>query len=181
MINRPNVRISALAAALVLSAASAWAMHELRDSSLVPSWKVAEPTPGARADAQPTPPAEPVVATETATATTTTTTMTPGERIAQPDAVATPAPALPREPAIAVEVPRLTVDQRIQADVMDALARMPNVSGKIGVVSEDSVVTLTGYTTTSGQAMRAGREAGRVEGVRYVVNEIRPRIGAITS
>jgi hypothetical protein len=34
---------------------------------------------------------------------------------------------------------------------------------------------------TSGQAWRAGRDVGRVEGVRQVVNEIRPRVGGITS
>ena len=43
--------------------------------------------------------------------------------------------------------------------------------------SRDAVVTLTGYTVTAGQAHRAGRYAGSVEGVKYVQNEIRARIG----
>ena len=86
----------------------------------------------------------------------------------------------PREP-ITVEQPRLTLDQRIQADVMDLLARSPSLSGRIGVVSEDAVVTLTGYVATPGMAWRAARDAGRVSGVRHVVNEIRPRVGTITS
>jgi osmotically-inducible protein OsmY len=47
------------------------------------------------------------------------------------------------------------------------------------VESHDAVVTLTGYTTTGGQAMRAARAAGSVQGVRYVQNEIRPRVGRI--
>jgi hypothetical protein len=109
--------------------------------------------------------------------------------IAEETTVAKPAPApvatLASQPysapAITIEKPRLTVDQRIQADVMQVLATNPTLSGKIGVVSEDRVVTLTGYTTTSGQAWRAGRDAGSVQDVRHVVNQIRPRVGGISS
>jgi hypothetical protein len=108
---------------------------------------------------------------------------------AAPAPVEAPAPAAPParsapprpEPAITVEKPRLTADQRIQADVIELLASNPALSGRIGVVSEDRVVTLTGYTATSGQAWRAGRDARGVPGVRHVVNEIRPRVGAISS
>jgi hypothetical protein len=110
------------------------------------------------------------------------------ESIAPAEPVRTSDPAvLPVKTDIAVEPPvtvteqRLTTDQRIQADVMDLLARSENLSGQIGVESRDSVVTLSGWTATSGQAWRAGRDAGRVIGVKHVVNEIRPRIGAITS
>ena len=81
------------------------------------------------------------------------------------------------QPPVTVEERRLTLDERIQGDVMDAIYNMPNINGKIGVESRDAVVTLTGYTTTRGQAWRAGAEAGRISGVRYVNNEIRPRIG----
>ena len=35
----------------------------------------------------------------------------------------------------------------------------------------------SGWTRTAGQAYRAEREARSVQGVRYVQNEIRPRIG----
>jgi hypothetical protein len=83
------------------------------------------------------------------------------------------------QPPVTVETRRLTLDERIQGDVMDAIYNMPSISGKIGVESRDAVVTLTGYTTTGGQAWRAAREAGRISGVRYVNNEIRPRVGRI--
>jgi len=78
---------------------------------------------------------------------------------------------------ITIEDRRMSMDERIQSEVMDKLAASPNISGKIGVESKDAVVTLTGYTTTSGQAYRAGRYAGSVEGVKYVQNDIRARIG----
>ena len=71
----------------------------------------------------------------------------------------------------------MSLDERIQSDVMDKLAASPNISGKIGVESKDAVVTLTGYTATTAQAYRAGRYAGSVEGVKYVQNDVRGRIG----
>jgi osmotically-inducible protein OsmY len=79
---------------------------------------------------------------------------------------------------VTVETRRLSLDERIQGNVMDAIYNMPNISGKIGVESHDAVVTLTGYTMTGGQAWRAARTAGSIQGVRYVQNEIRPRVGA---
>src|SRR5262249_33995961 len=97
----------------------------------------------------------------------------------QPTAAA-PAPVVERaapQPPVTLETRRLTLDERIQADVIDAVYKVPNIAGKIGVESHDSVVTLTGYTTTGGMAWRAARAAGSVEGVRYVQNEIRPRVG----
>jgi hypothetical protein len=100
---------------------------------------------------------------------------------AVPVPVAEPAPAIPAEPAITVTEQRLTEDQRIQLQVMDALARNTTLSGKVGVETRDQVVNLSGYLMTNGQVMRAGREAGSVMGVRYVVNEIRPRVGPITN
>jgi len=84
------------------------------------------------------------------------------------------------EPSITVTEQRLTIDERIQAQVLEVLANNPTLTGKIGVESKDQVVTLNGYTNTAGQARRAGRDAGSVDGVRYVVNEIRPRVGAVT-
>ena len=104
------------------------------------------------------------------------------EPVAQPATAPAPAPVpvierAPPQPPVTVETRRLTVDERIQADVIDAVYRVPNISGKIGVESHDSVVTLTGYTTTGGMAWRAARAAGSVQGVRYVQNEIRQRIG----
>jgi hypothetical protein len=127
------------------------------------------------APAAESPPPAPAVAVEESTVTARQAPVAVREEHLAPVSEARPAPA------ITITEPRLTTDQRIQADVMDLLARNPNLSGKIGVVSEDSVVTLTGWTVTSGQAYRAGRDARGVPGVRHVVNEIRPRIGAITS
>jgi hypothetical protein len=91
-----------------------------------------------------------------------------------------PAPIVGRsvaQPPITVETRRLTEDERIQAQVMDKLASTGNLSGKIGVESNDSVVRLSGWTSTSGQAWRAGNIAGSITGVKYVQNEIRPRVG----
>ena len=71
----------------------------------------------------------------------------------------------------------MSVDERIQSEVMDRIANNPNLSGKIGVESHDSVVRLSGWTRTVGQARAAERDARSVLGVRYVENEIRPRVG----
>lgn len=158
-------RLPVLAAALAVTMGTAYATYE---STYIPA---PAPAPAAAAPA-----GEQNVAVEETTVTTKEAPVAvKEERAVVPVSEAHPAPA------ITVTEPRLTTDQRIQADVMDLLSRNPNLSGKIGVVSEDSVVTLTGYTATSGQAWRAGRDARGVAGVRHVVNEIRPRIGAITS
>jgi len=183
MITRPNLRLTLLTAALAASAATAWAAIE-NNSTYVPAYEQT---------------------TVTTTTTTTTTAVEEPAIVANEAAIVSDGPAVSAresettylestraetkrvetttyaEPSIEITKPRLTVDQRIQADVMDVIARAPNLSGKIGVVSEGSVVTLTGYTATSGQAWRAGRYAGSVVGVRHVVNEIRPRVGGITS
>ena len=101
---------------------------------------------------------------------------------AQPAEPAVPARiAVPAEPAITVTEQRLTMDERIQAEVMDALARNDSLTGKVGVETRDRIVTLSGYLMTNGQVMRAGRDARSVRDVRYVVNEIRPRVGPITN
>jgi hypothetical protein len=92
--------------------------------------------------------------------------------IAEPKAIS--------EPAITVTEQRLTVDERITLDVMDALRRNETLSGKVGVESHDQVVTLSGWLMSNGQVMRANRDARSVDGVRYVVNEIRPKVGAVT-
>ena len=72
------------------------------------------------------------------------------------------------------------LDQRIQADVMGVLSRDPELTGRVAVESSDQVVTLSGYLATQGQVLRAGRAASHVQGVRHVVNEIRPRVGIVT-
>lgn len=93
-------------------------------------------------------------------------------------------------PRSRLEVPRSRVDvegrrpgpdERLRHAVMGALTRQPNLSGKIGVEARDAVVRLSGWTTTPGESLRAEKAAARVDGVRRVVNEIRPRMGPITS
>jgi|SRR5687767_5647371 len=179
---RPKVAI--LAAVLTASAASPWAAHKLQNSTLVPApvnLAPAEPepflVPTAAAE-----PVDPVVTADEAIVTTDGQAVIAKEWEVAPSTgpIAIQAPE-PARAAITVTEPRLTLDQRIQADVMDLLARNPNLSGRIGVVSEDATVTLTGWTATSGQAWRAGRDARGVAGVRHVVNEIRPRVGGISS
>ena len=80
-----------------------------------------------------------------------------------------------------VEGRRLSPDERLQNAVMSAITRQPNLSGQIAVEARDAVVRLSGWTMTPGQSLRVEKTAARVDGVRRVVNEIRPRMGAITS
>lgn len=179
---RPKVAI--LAVVLIASAASPWASYELQRSTLIPApakQAPSEPEPAAIATAVVLPADPVVIAGETVVT-------TDGQAVIAKEMEVTPrtrpvavrAPEPPRA-AITITEPRLTVDQRIQADVMDLLARNPNLSGRIGVVSEDATVTLTGRVATSGQAWRAGRDARGVVGVRHVVNAIRPRVGSVSS
>jgi hypothetical protein len=170
---RPAFRTTLLAAALAATAASAWATYQ---SSLIPAPQgTVEPLTTTRvepADVESTLDAnETVVIVEAPAATSAPIVTRARETAVMP--VAEPV----REAAIEVTRPRLTLDQRIQADVIDLLARNPHISGLIGVESAGAVVTLTGYTATSGQAQRAGRHARGVEGVREVQNLIRPRVG----
>src|SRR5262245_58612568 len=86
--------------------------------------------------------------------------------------------AVSSAPYITVTEQRL-IDQRVQASVMDVLARSTDLSGRVVVESQDQVVTLSGHLATQSQIRRAGRYAAEVGGVRFVVNEIRPRLGAV--
>lgn len=152
MIIRPKFRSAALVGALAAVTATAWATGEaVSNSTYVP--------------------APPVAVTES---------LAPNEAVVTVDE-STSAPVVERgsvaQPAITVEQRRLSEDERIQAVVMDKLANNPRLSGKIGVESRDSVVRLTGYTRTVGQAWHAEREARGVVGVKYVQNEIRARVG----
>lgn len=109
----------------------------------------------------------------------------PGEEVVvapqlPPAQSAPPAPAVAEaQPPITIEERRLATDERIQLDVIDRLASATDISGKIGVETKDQVVTLTGHTTFQIQADRAARYARGVEGVKYVQNEIRPRMGRL--
>jgi hypothetical protein len=100
--------------------------------------------------------------------------------MAEPAAVTGAVPVVDHsvsQPGIIIQERRLSQDERIQAEVMDKLANNSRLSGKIGVESQDAAVKLSGYTSTVGQAFRAGQDARSVIGVKYVQNEIRPRVG----
>jgi len=83
------------------------------------------------------------------------------------------------EPSITVTEQRLPEDVRITNNVIDAIADDPYISGRIAVETYDNDVTLSGSTTTPGQARRAARNAYGVAGVRSVSNELRPRVGGM--
>ena len=82
------------------------------------------------------------------------------------------------EPAITVEAPRYyNDDQRITADVVDAIASDGRIRGDIGVSTYRNNVELTGRVTTHGQRDLAARAAKSVDGVSEVQNLIKPRVG----
>jgi hypothetical protein len=181
---RPDLRMPLLAAALVASA-SAWAAYS---STLIPAVTADSPPASAQAESD----AAPAVAVKTELALEPNETVVAVEETARPAPDATtvakplPAPAPVAEAtraddAITITKPRLTEDQRIQAEVMERLAGNPRLTGKIGVESHDSVVHLSGYLSTSGQVWHAERDARSIRGVRAVVNEIRPKVGAVMS
>ncbi len=162
-----NLRNAALVAALAAVTATAWATNEYSGQ------KIDEVI--AKSESAVTP-AESVAAYEGITATDS---VTANETVVATES-STPAPVVERnvtQAPITIEDRRMTLDERIQAQVMDKLANAPNISGKIGVESHGAVVTLTGYTVTAAQGQRAGRYAGSIEGVKSVQNEIRARIG----
>jgi hypothetical protein len=160
-----KIRNAALVAALATVTATAYAMNEYvtahSDTVVAPTETVVTTT--TTTTIEPVAPAESLTTNETVV----TTPVAP-ESAPQLNVPSTP---------ITIEDRRMSLDERIQSDVMDKLAASPNISGKIGVESKDAVVTLTGYTSTTAQAYRAGRYAGSVEGVKYVQNDIRGRIG----
>ena len=177
---RNRMKRSATLAALLAAAvaATAWAANgTLHDSTWVPYRATVdtsvvtaqslgpneaivtdEPAPFV----QPAPVAERVMPLEAAAL--------PSQRMSAPQAGRTQAP-------IVIEQRRLTLDESIQARLMDAIAQAPNISGRIGVESHDAVVTLSGWTLTQAQAQRAVRHAYATGGVRDVRNEIRARVG----
>lgn len=158
---QPKIRNAVLVGALAAVAATAWATNEnLTTSPYVAPMALERPifvSPTAVAVEQSLAPNETLVASE---------------RVAAPveDRIVA-------QTGIIVQERKPSEDERIQMAVMDRLASSPRISGKIGVESHGSVVTLSGYTITAGQVYRAGREAGSITGVKYVQNEIRPRIG----
>jgi hyperosmotically inducible periplasmic protein len=167
MDNQPKVSNLVLLGALVAVAATAWAMDDSMPYSLYTTEEYV-------AAEEPAAPANDVVAPNES--------LSPNESVVTTnDTSATKAAPIEErsvaQPPITVETRRLTDDERIQAQVMDKLASNPNLSGKIGVEANDAVVRLSGWTSTVGQAYRAGLDAGSITGVKYVQNEIRPRVG----
>jgi hyperosmotically inducible periplasmic protein len=164
MKNPLNARSAAWVAALAAVAATAWAASDTYYSSSPASTTAVTTTSGLA-------PGETVVTHETVIA---------DEPVAPAPAPATRPVVIEQsvqQPPITIEQRRLTLDERIQADVMDALLHA-KITGHIGVESRDAAVTLTGWTATAGQARRAEMYA-HVSGVTYVDNQIRPRVGSI--
>ena len=163
---RPKVRNAALAGALAAVAATAWGMSESMTYPFTVTDEMIAGQPAA-------PPDDAIAPSES---------LSPNESVVTTSDAsdANAAPIVERsvvQPPITVEERRLSEDERIQSQVMDKLASNEHLAGKIGVESNDAVVRLSGWTSTVGQAWRAGRDAGSIHGVRYVQNEIRPRVG----
>ena len=149
---RPKLRNAALIGAIAAVATAAWATSDGYSSSYVPAY---------RAESQAVIVRQPLTLSET---------LSPNETVViYSDS--------PTRDSIVVEQRRLTQDERIQSEVMDRIATNSRLSGNIGVTSRDSVVTLSGWTRTVGQARSAERDARSVLGVKYVQNEIRARVG----
>ena len=94
--------------------------------------------------------------------------------VASPD----PLPVVKYSPAeeIIVTAPRMTEDQAITNDVVDRIASDGRISGRVGVETYNSQVTLTGRVRSPVQAERAGSIARSTPGVRDVNNELRSRM-----
>ena len=68
-------------------------------------------------------------------------------------------------------------DHKLKTDVLAELAWEPSVSADhIGVTAKDGVVTLTGHVNTYWQKHAAETAAGRVQGVKALVEEIEIRL-----
>ena len=158
---KPKLRSVALVGAIAAVAASAWAANETTyHSTYVPAYP---------AYAEPVRVSDPIPVSETLSPNETVVIQQGGSSYADREAYVSP--------PIVVEQRRLTTDERIQLEVMERLAANARLSGKIGVESKGAVVRLSGWTRTVGQARNAEREARGVMGVKYVQNEIRPRVG----
>jgi osmotically-inducible protein OsmY len=81
-------------------------------------------------------------------------------------------------PATVVTGNRSPEDRAITAAVIDRIAADPLISGRVGVDTQRSVVTLSGRVATVVQADRAAWHAMRTAGVREVDNQLRSHPGA---
>ena len=163
-----KTRNATLIAVLAAVGATAWAANELADPNYDPimAQVQASQQPPVTPAPEPTdpapPPAEPGLA--------------PQSNEPAPAAAASPAPEAVAQPPVIVEDRRMSLDQRIQAQVIDRLASAPDLTGQIGVESNDAVVTLTGTVFSGAHAARAGRYARDVQDVKYVQNELRSQL-----
>ena len=168
--NIQKLRAPLLVGAVATVAATAWAANEVSETATTTT-TVSEPIVVMEPAAS-----QPITVAET---------LSPNETLVvkeETTLVRTEAPlaVVEREvtqPGITVEERRLSRDESIQLAVMDLLRGSDRITGQVGVESNDAVVRLSGWTMTAAQAHRAGQAARSVQGVRYVENEIRPRIG----
>lgn len=82
---------------------------------------------------------------------------------------------------IVVTGPRLSQDEIINQQVVDALAGDARLSGRIGVQTTDQDVELSGIVTNASQSRHAERIAMGVPGVRHVHNTLATRMGTSTN
>lgn len=86
----------------------------------------------------------------------------------------------PDSPIIVTE-PRLSQDDSITQQVMEALAADSRLAGRIGVQTLDREVELSGIVTNASQSRQAERDARSVYGVLHVRNTLSTRIGTSTN
>ena len=197
MADSPKVGSSVLVGVLAFIAATAWVAIEVIPDALNTPKRVFEPVPTqsrlipasdslAPNEALVTyaPPAPaPVAASTPVIENPQPAPSVPRQKVAAPAVKRAVAPSRPVETKpragtpIIVEARRLSPDERIQHLVMQRLAANARLDGQIAVESKDSVVRLSGWTRTAGQARLAEQDARSIQSVRQVRNEIRPRVG----
>ncbi len=138
----PKVRNTVLVGALAAVAATAWANHDaITGSTYVPAPYVAVEESNTTAS-------EPVAVSDSLSPNETVVVATDTSQPVRDPSDARAVPVVDRsitQPGITVEERRLSEDERLQSLVMDRLASSRNISGKIGVESQNAVVRLSGY------------------------------------
>jgi hypothetical protein len=102
------------------------------------------------------------------------------ESIAAPPAeesIAAPAPIQYSRESVTVTAPRPSNDELLRNAVMDRLSSDARLSGRIGVEAYAHTVSLTGRVMSTNQVDRAESMARGVDGVWYVNNYLRARVG----
>jgi BON domain len=88
-----------------------------------------------------------------------------------------PAPVYYEGPVVIYGTPGDT-DAAINADVQDAIASDPWVSGHVDADTYRGTTTLQGLVSTPGQVDRVGNDARSVDGVNHVDNQVLSRVGS---